>query len=132
MLSWSSSETSRDIDLLAVTNDDRDPGLAGGRRLLAFATAILTGEPSDVAAARDAVAAALGPEAVVDAAAVVGNFEMMNRIADAVGMPVGRGTRTRMHPTITALGLDRFPHALITDGRRAADEAATRSVDPSI
>jgi alkylhydroperoxidase family enzyme len=111
MLSWSAETTNRTVDLEAIAFDEVSPGLPGGDELLAFTTATVAREPGLIATARDALVAALGPEAMVDAAGVIGNFEMMNRIADGVGMPVGGGTRSRMEPLITSLGLDRFPHA---------------------
>jgi len=111
MLSWSAETTNRTVDLEAIASDDVSPGLPGGEELLAFTSATVSREPDRIVTTRDTLVAAVGPAAMVDAAAVIGNFEMMNRIADGVGMPVGRGTRTRMEPMITSLGLDRFPHA---------------------
>lgn len=111
MLSWSAETTNQTVDLEAIASDEVASGLPGGNELLAFATATVARLPDRIATARDALVAALGPEAMVDAAAVIGNFEMMNRIADGVGMPVGGGTRSRMDPLISSLGLDRFPHA---------------------
>lgn len=111
MLSWSAETTSRTVDLEAIAFDEVSPGLPGGGELLSFTTATVAREPDRIAIARDALVTALGPEAMVDAAGVIGNFEMMNRIADGVGMPVGGGTRSRMESLITSLGLDRFPHA---------------------
>lgn len=109
MLSWSVEETNQQINLLPIADGRGDPLLPGGRELIGFVDATLSG--NRIAAARSAVVTALGAEAAVDAAAVTGNFEMMNRIADGVGMPVGTGTRKRMAPIIQQLGLDRFPHA---------------------
>jgi hypothetical protein len=109
MLSSSIAATNAQVDLKAITDRTRDPLIPGGAELLDFVDAALTG--SVAATARAAVAVALGNEAVVDAAGVMGNFEMMNRIADGVGMPVGAGTRQRMADIITDLELDRYPHA---------------------
>lgn len=109
MLSWSAAETGQYVDLAAITDSEADPSVPGGRALIDFVTTVLSGDP--VEEARDRVKDLLGAAAAVDAAAVTGNFEMMNRIADGVGMPVGRGTRTRMKDVIEELGLDRFPHA---------------------
>lgn len=109
MLSWSIEETKAEVDLLAISQPTVDPLIPGGRQLLAYIDAILNGV--GIAAARQAVADAISPDGAVDAAAVTGNFEMMNRIADGVGMPVGGGTRQRMRQIITDLQLDRFPHA---------------------
>lgn len=109
MLSWSIEQTNAHVELKAVTDRSVDPLLPGGIELLDFVDAVLAGR--GIEAARGAVVSRLGEEAAVDAAAVTGNFEMMNRIADGVGMPVGAGTRRRMAAVITDLGLDTFPHA---------------------
>ncbi|MDJ0664742.1 MAG: hypothetical protein QNJ75_09290 [Acidimicrobiia bacterium] len=109
MLSWSCKETNQKVDLLPIASGTGDPLLPGGEALIGMVNATLAG--SGVADARDKVVAALGGEAAVDAAAVIGNFEMMNRIADGVGMPVGAGSRKRMADVIELLGLDQYPHA---------------------
>lgn len=109
MLSWSIEETGAQAHLVAITDRTVDPLIPGGVVLLDFVDATLSDQ--EVAAARDRVDMELGRSACVDAAAVIGNFEMMNRIADGVGMPVGGGTRRRTADVISDLGLDRFPHA---------------------
>ena len=109
MLSWSCKETGQKVDLLPVATGTGNPLLPGGEALLGMVNATLAG--SGVADARNAVVAALGEDATIDAASVIGNFEMMNRIADGVGMPVGAGTRKRMADVIELLGLDQYPHA---------------------
>ena len=109
MLSWSIEETNQRINLLPIAEGRGDPLVPGGRELIGFVNATLSG--NGISAARAAVVEALGEDATVDAAGVIGNFEMMNRIADGVGMPVGPGTRQRMAGIIRELRLDRFPHA---------------------
>jgi hypothetical protein len=109
MLSWSIEEAGSQVNLAAINDSGVDPMVLGGRPLLDYVSAILSGE--GVEETRDRVADTLGATATVNAAAVTGNFEMMNRIADGVGMPVGRRRRTQMKAEIEALGLDRFPHA---------------------
>ncbi len=109
MLRLNIAATNQKIDLLPIATGSGDPLLAGGEPLIGFANATLGGD--GIANARSDVVDALGEAAAVDAAAVIGNFEMMNRIADGVGMPVGKGTRQRMANTIDLLGLDKFPHA---------------------
>ena len=59
---------------------------------------------SALAALRDT----LGDEATVDAAAVIGNFNQMNRLADATGMPVGPGSMRRSEELRAATGIERF------------------------
>lgn len=107
MLSWSAEATGTAVDLMAVTDPSIDPQVPGGRLLLDLVDSVLAAEP---AAAASALRAELGEPALVDAAAVIGNFQMMNRVADATGMPVGRGSRQHNAEVISRLGLGRFDH----------------------
>ena len=109
MLSWSSEETNANGDLLPFATGEGDPLIPGGTALVDNVNATLGN--GDIAGTRNAVVHALGPDAAITAAAVIGNFEMMNRIAAGVGMPVGAGTRNTMADVIRDLRLDRFPHA---------------------
>lgn len=111
MLSSSVHALGHTVDLLAVTDRNVDPRLHGGIELLNFVDAVLGGSASEISVARSALRSALGWEATVDAAGVIGNFEMMNRIADATGMPVGKGRRRTSADMIDRLGLARFDHA---------------------
>ena len=63
--------------------------------------------PIDLRAVTDP---SVDPRALIAAAAVVGNFQMMNRVADATGMPVGTGRRRQDADLIEQLGLSRFDH----------------------
>jgi hypothetical protein len=86
-----------DGDLRAVTQGSKigDSGIAHGETLVTFAEAAVTGDSAQLATARDAVRAAIGSDGLVDAAAVIGNFQRMVRIADGTGNRVGRrGART--------------------------------------
>ncbi len=69
-----------------------DSGIKEGERLTAFADAAVyalrSGESAALDAARDALRDAAGSACVVDAAAVIGNFERMVRIADGTGIPL--------------------------------------------
>jgi hypothetical protein len=109
MLSWSSEINQTPVDVRAITDPTIDPLVPGGVALLRFADAVLT-RSKDIRVPAGTVAAELGPAGLVDAAAVVGNFQMMNRVADGTGMPTGRGSRVRNAALIDLLGLDRFDH----------------------
>lgn len=63
-------------------------GVAHGETLVAFAEAVVGEDESAMAVARQRVLDELGPEALVDAAAVASNFERMVRIADSTGIPL--------------------------------------------
>ncbi len=65
----------------ALTDDDHNA------LLIELVDAALSNSP-DLPAARAAVSAAMGAEAVVDVAGVVGAFHAYNRIVDATGVPL--------------------------------------------
>jgi hypothetical protein len=110
MLSWSSEETNTPFELLAVTDRSVDPLVPGGKTLLAFVDAVVNRVTPEIAEAGAALTNELGRDALVNAASVIGNFEMMNRVADGTGMPVGQGTRRRRADLIERLGLTRMDH----------------------
>jgi len=110
MLSSSVQALGHTVDLLAVTDRSVDPRLPGGIELLDFVDAVLGGSTEEISVARSSLQYAIGWDAMVDAAGVIGNFEMMNRIADATGMPVGKGRRRSSADMIAHLGLARFDH----------------------
>ena len=91
MLRASSIKTERPADLVAVVDPMRDPLLPAGSELLAFTDAAILGDHEEMPPARRALLTAAGPDAVVRAAAVAGNFQMMNRLLDAVGVAVPAG-----------------------------------------
>ena len=104
-----SSETVGERVNLAVINDRSvDPGIVGGRELTNLVEAAFG--RYDLEAATNAVRDIAGDDALVDAVAVIANFEMMNRVADAIGMPVGKGMRARSAEVRAEAGLDRYDH----------------------
>jgi hypothetical protein len=111
MLSWSSEINQMPVDVRAITDPAVDPLIPGGVALLRLVDAVLARSTDDIEAAGDAVRSEVGEAGLVDAAAVIGNFQMMNRVADGTGMPTGRGSRVRHAELIELLGLDRFDHA---------------------
>jgi len=78
----------REGDLRAVTEGAKagDGGVPHGERLTSFAEAAVAGDRAALTTARDALRAAMGSAALVDAAGVVGNFQRMVRIADGAGI----------------------------------------------
>ncbi len=110
MLRASAEVTSTPLDARAITDPAVDPLVPAGDVLIAFVDAVL-GDMTGLDELRASVLTRLGPTGLVDTAGVVGNFEMMNRIADATGMPVGKGTRKRTQDLRAHLGLDRYDHA---------------------
>ncbi len=82
MLSWSGKEQGIEVDLPTLT-----VGVPHARELLEFAQAAASpaADRDAVTRAREQLAAAMGEAAMVDAAAVVANFEMMTRLAECTG-----------------------------------------------
>ena len=81
------------VELSAVNAPTgRDRGVAHGARLLAFTDAVMGADDGALARARRALRAVLSGEAFVDTCAVVGAFNVVDRIADATGIPLDAGT----------------------------------------
>ena len=108
MLSWSAENRGIDWDPASITDPTVDPLLAGGRELIALVDAAHGDDEEALVAAREALRKRLGDDATVDAAAVIGNFNQMNRLADATGMPVGPGTMRHTEELRAATGIARF------------------------
>lgn len=106
MLRESASAFAYDLDLAAVADPGIPIGIPGGAELIAFVDAVVSG--GDLSSTHAAVRDVLGPEALFDAAAVIGNFQMMNRVAEVSGIGVPPQAIDREAGTIELLGLDRF------------------------
>lgn len=97
-------------DLRAVTEGTKaaDSGVTHGDEFVAFAEAAVGRDSAALATARDALRTAAGPEALVDAAGVVGNFERMVRIADCTGIPLDAPIAALSEDFRDDIGLDDF------------------------
>jgi hypothetical protein len=92
MLRASAHHTGRPVDLTAIAHPERDSQLPAGRELLDFVTALM-GAGADLPAARERLSEVIGVAGVIRTAAVAGNFQMMNRLVDATGVPIGASLR---------------------------------------
>lgn len=108
MLRESSTAFGHTVNVQAVVDPAIDPGIPHGSLLLAFSDAVVSKRETE--RLRAEIVAVLGPGGLVDAAGVAGNFAMMNRIADSVGMPMGNAALARTTDTRRLLDLDRFRH----------------------
>jgi hypothetical protein len=97
-----------DLSGIAVGAEAGDAGIAHGERLTAFVDAAVKGDAAALASARDALRAAAGSAALVDAAAVIGNFERMVRIADGTGIPLDGMVTALSGDVRRELGLDDY------------------------
>lgn len=94
-----------DIDLGAIVDRGLPLGIPGGDVLLRFVDSVTGTSSLALTDAHQSVVRELGPEALVDAAAVFGNFSMMNRIAEGTGIPLTRQMAAREVDLIETLGL---------------------------
>lgn len=98
------------MDLRALTDTSVPSLIPGGSELLALTDVTVRRDAAGLPAARQGVWEAIGPAALVDAAGTIGNFEMMNRIADATGMPVGKGSKQSNADIIELLDIAYMEH----------------------
>ncbi|MBL8673886.1 MAG: hypothetical protein IPK81_00975 [Rhodospirillales bacterium] len=108
MLRGSGQFSGDDYDLAGVMEGGGDTGVPHAAALLAFADAVIGRDADATADAREALTAAIGAAAVVDAAAVVGGFDAITRIADATGIPLDARVETQSAGWRGPLGIDRF------------------------
>jgi hypothetical protein len=95
-----------DLDLRAVADPSIPTGIPGGNELLHFVDAVLLAGDAD--AARLDVIDVLDAPSLFDAAAVFGNFEMMNRVAEGSGIPIAKQSIDRNAELIEMLDIGHF------------------------
>lgn len=105
MLSWSSTDSGRPADLVAVAAGVRGVGIEHDAELLRFATACAECDDDALGAARDSLVAATDEALMVDAAAVAANFEMMTRLADSTGARMPAEVLERRASAIGVMGV---------------------------
>jgi hypothetical protein len=76
--------------------------------LIEFGEAMLGNNENRQATARQSVYRALGPEGLVDAAAIVASFNAVVKIADATGIPLEDYKEAATQDLRESLGLERF------------------------
>lgn len=85
-----------------------DGGIPHGALLAAFAEAAISGNAQDLDAVRAEVISKMGGEAMIDAAAVVAQFNANDRVADATGIPLDSSTERMTTELRETLGLNIF------------------------
>jgi hypothetical protein len=104
------------VDLSAVHGEHaQQSGVAHGTELLAFTEAVMSGQ--NAAAERARLRAVLSPEAYVDIAAVIAAFNVVDRIADATGIPLDDMMLAMSGEVRQELDLTRFASAANTPGQ---------------
>ena len=100
------------VDLEAITKGagDEVAGVAFGAELIAYADAVVA-RSTDVPETRDAVHKSMGDAGVVDAAAVIANFQRMVRIADGTGIAIDGPLDVLSADIRHEIGINDFPSA---------------------
>ena len=88
-------------------------GVSHGDRLVEFAEAVLADSDEQLLRVRSALRGSLGDAALVDAAAVVGFFNAIDRVADATGIPLDPERVPQTADFRAALGLDAFAQSRV-------------------
>jgi len=98
--------------------------------LVGLVEAALSADGGDGEQARERVRRELGSEALVDAAAVIGNFERMTRIADATGIPLDAPVNVATEALRAELGIDEYRSAANTKSVKGWQRLAGRALEP--
>lgn len=105
-----------------------DSGVAHGDVLVAFTDAAMRtmgtigtmeamgSDDGALSRARSALRAAMGDDAFVDTCAIIGAFNVVDRIADATGIPLDDGIRMLSEDVRKELDLGRFASSVNTPG----------------
>ena len=118
------------VDLHAVTDGKSRSGVEHGERLVAFAEAAVAGSDAELDTARQALLEAVGPAKLVDAAAVIGNFQRMVRIADSTGIPLDTPVAALSADVREDLGIDEFGSSANTPKLGLLARLAARAARP--
>jgi hypothetical protein len=110
LLRASSEIEGSDVELSGVTAGG-DSGVPDGDLLVPFAEAAVAHDDEALASVRARVAERLGPESLVDAAAIVANFQRMVRIADGTGIPLDSPLAMVSVDLRSELGIDAYGSA---------------------
>ena len=109
------------VDLSAINGIGHgDGGVANGARLVAFTEAVMGTDDGRLDAERRALCAVLSPAAFVDVCAVIGMFNIVDRIADAIGIPLDAPLAMMSADVRAELDLERF--ASSANSRRVLDD----------
>ena len=101
MLRESMHTGGKEVDVRGATRGSGEGiDLPHAPALVAFAEAVVLGDPERIAGARAELRSALGEAALVDAAAVVAAFHGFVRIADAIGIPYTTAARGEDAPEL--------------------------------
>ncbi len=107
MLRGSGRHSGRDYRFEGVVEGDGGSGVGHETELLAFADAAVSAG-GDLTVARSAFIARIGPEAMIDAAAVIAGFDAITRVADGTGIPLESPKAEASAGWRATLGIDAY------------------------
>src|SRR5438105_14755643 len=111
--------TGQTVEMAAVNGPlGHDGGVRHGARLVAFTEAVMRGNDQEIEHERRALRPLVGDQAFVDVAAVIGSFNVVDRVADATGIPLDEALDAPSADLRRDLGLGRFASAANTPGAR--------------
>ena len=116
LLRASAKHSGETFDLSVVMTGTGDGGIVHGQELMTFAEAALGDDTRALDAASRSLLRTVGPAALVDAAAVVGLFNAIDRVADATGTPLEDWKAEATSDVRSAIGIDEF-----TNRKKAID-----------
>lgn len=118
LLSLNSEMNGKDINLQAITEgSDVDSGVAHGQllsRLVELTLDNTDNSDDSIATVRNQIVDAMSAEALVDASAIIGNFQRMVRIADGTGIPLDKPVAILSAGLRKKLGFNKFGSANLT------------------
>ena len=85
-----------------------DTGVPHWQALVALVDATVARDAASAAQARALLVASMGHAAMIDAAAVLGGFDGITKVADATGIPLEQGKADASAEWRESLGIDRF------------------------
>ena len=109
LLRVSGKATGEDLEIGVVTGREAgDGGVAHGAALVTYAESVMGDDDTVLAKSRQALLERIGPEGLVDAAAVIAGFNVVDRIADATGIPLDEGMDMATAKMRERIGIDAF------------------------
>ncbi len=123
-----------DIDVDSVLDREAfvDAGVPSGAALLRFVQAVEAGTTDEVAAARKAVLDAVGPDAMVEAAATIAIFNGLVRLADGTGIALDGGVWDASDQIRARSGVDDFAGAANSTHRDRPSSSGPLVTDVSV
>jgi hypothetical protein len=131
LLGASSEYQGSQVELSAVTDSQQSSGIEHGDVLTDLVEAVMRdGEQLDQA--RAAVLDAVGADGLVDACAIIANFSMLTRVADATGIPLDTELAMITEDMRDALGIDSYSASVNTPRLGRIMRALGRTLAPVV